>query len=186
MQNAERRHTESACNDRASRLADFSYAPSFAALLLLFSGSVAFVALPGGCPVCSVCVLFRRLVGSCPVCPVYVLFGKRTDDGTGTVPALGESTWRCEQVGISASILARMASADGEDLANLASARENRTPPARDWVTLMAVPLEQFVKQLEDSGILAAETLMDFIPPRAPPKDAEELAKELVRQKKLT
>lgn len=50
----------------------------------------------------------------------------------------------------------------------------------------MALPLEQFVKQLEDSGVLAAETLKDFIPPIASPKDAEELARELVRQKKLT
>ena len=39
----------------------------------------------------------------------------------------------------------------------------------------MAVPLEQFLKHLEDSGILAGETLQDFIPPKAFPKDAEEL-----------
>jgi len=50
----------------------------------------------------------------------------------------------------------------------------------------MAVPLEQFVKHLEDSGILAGETLKDFLPPRGEPKDAEGLARELVRQKKLT
>lgn len=50
----------------------------------------------------------------------------------------------------------------------------------------MPVPLEQFVKQLEDSGILAGDTLKDFIPPKASPKDAEELARELVRKKKLT
>jgi len=50
----------------------------------------------------------------------------------------------------------------------------------------MAVPLEQFVKHLEDSGILAGDTLKDFIPPKAAPKDAEDLARELVRQKKLT
>jgi len=50
----------------------------------------------------------------------------------------------------------------------------------------MAVPLEQFVKQLEESGILAGNTLKDFIPPKATPKDAEELARELVRKKKLT
>src|SRR4029077_16594721 len=48
------------------------------------------------------------------------------------------------------------------------------------------VPLEQFVKQLEESGILAGDTLKDFIPPKAAPKDAEELARELVRRKKLT
>lgn len=50
----------------------------------------------------------------------------------------------------------------------------------------MAVLLEQFVKQLEDSGILAGDTLKSFIPPQSSPKDAEELARELVKQKKLT
>lgn len=50
----------------------------------------------------------------------------------------------------------------------------------------MTVPLEKFVKLLEDSGIIAGDTLKDFMPPNASPKDAEELAKELVRQKKLT
>jgi serine/threonine protein kinase len=50
----------------------------------------------------------------------------------------------------------------------------------------MAIPLEQFVKQLEESGILAGDTIKDFIPPNASPKDTEELARELVRKKKLT
>jgi serine/threonine protein kinase len=50
----------------------------------------------------------------------------------------------------------------------------------------MAVPLKQFVKNLEDSGILAGDTLKDFLPPRSEPKGAEELARELVRKKKLT
>ena len=50
----------------------------------------------------------------------------------------------------------------------------------------MAVALEQFVKQLEDSGILAGDTLKDFIPPKGSPKDTADLAKALVRQKKLT
>jgi serine/threonine protein kinase len=50
----------------------------------------------------------------------------------------------------------------------------------------MALPLDQFVQQLEDSGILAGETIKDFIPPKASPTDAVELAKELVRRKKLT
>ena len=50
----------------------------------------------------------------------------------------------------------------------------------------MAVPLEQFVKHLQDSGVLAGETLKEFVPPKASPKDAEELARELVRHKKLT
>lgn len=50
----------------------------------------------------------------------------------------------------------------------------------------MAVPLEQFIKHLEDSGILAGDTLQDFLPPHGKPKDAEELAKELIRKKKLS
>ncbi len=50
----------------------------------------------------------------------------------------------------------------------------------------MPVPVEQFVKHLEDSGILASDTIQDFVPPKASPKDGEELARELVRKKKLT
>ncbi|MGI8977703.1 MAG: serine/threonine-protein kinase [Pirellulaceae bacterium] len=50
----------------------------------------------------------------------------------------------------------------------------------------MAVALEQFVAQLEDSGIISGDTLKDFLPPKGEPKDAEELARELVRKKKLT
>ena len=50
----------------------------------------------------------------------------------------------------------------------------------------MAVALETFVKQLEDSGIIAAGKLKDFIPPSASPKDAESLAKELIKAGKLT
>lgn len=50
----------------------------------------------------------------------------------------------------------------------------------------MAVPLEQFVKQLEDSGILPGETLRDFLPPKSNPQDAEDLLRELLENKKLT
>jgi serine/threonine-protein kinase len=50
----------------------------------------------------------------------------------------------------------------------------------------MPLPVPQFIKHLEDSGILAGDTLNDFIPPKASPKDGEELARELVRKKKLT
>ena len=50
----------------------------------------------------------------------------------------------------------------------------------------MAVPLDRFVKQLEESGILGGEALKEFLPPKSEPKDAEELARELVRRKKLT
>lgn len=50
----------------------------------------------------------------------------------------------------------------------------------------MPVPLEQFIEQIEASGVLASETLANFLPPKASPQDAEELARELVRQKKLT
>ena len=50
----------------------------------------------------------------------------------------------------------------------------------------MAVPLEQFVKHLEDSGILAGDTLKEFLPPKNSPKDVQELTRELIRQNKLT
>ncbi|MBI3865937.1 MAG: protein kinase [Planctomycetia bacterium] len=50
----------------------------------------------------------------------------------------------------------------------------------------MPVSVEQFVKHLESSGILDSETIRDLIPPRANPRDAEELARELVRTRKLT
>ena len=45
----------------------------------------------------------------------------------------------------------------------------------------MPVALEKFVKQLADSGIIAPGKLENFIPPKASPKDAEELARQLVR-----
>ncbi|MBI3863628.1 MAG: serine/threonine protein kinase, partial [Planctomycetia bacterium] len=50
----------------------------------------------------------------------------------------------------------------------------------------MSVPLEQFVKQLEDSGILAGETLRDFLPPKSDPQDAEGLLRDLLKHEKLT
>ncbi|MEI8381392.1 MAG: bifunctional serine/threonine-protein kinase/formylglycine-generating enzyme family protein [Planctomycetota bacterium] len=50
----------------------------------------------------------------------------------------------------------------------------------------MAVSLEQFVKQLEESGLVVGDELRDLLPPRANPTDAEALARELVRQNKLT
>src|SRR5271170_3407783 len=50
----------------------------------------------------------------------------------------------------------------------------------------MALPLEQVVKQLEDSGIIASETLKDFVPPKASPKDGDELVQALVKSEKLT
>jgi serine/threonine protein kinase/formylglycine-generating enzyme required for sulfatase activity len=43
-----------------------------------------------------------------------------------------------------------------------------------------------FVAQIKDSGILEVETLKDFLPPHRHPKDAQELARELVRHKRLT
>ena len=49
----------------------------------------------------------------------------------------------------------------------------------------MALTLEQVVKQLEDSGIIASETLKDFIPPKADPKTPEELVQALVKSDKL-
>src|SRR5688572_19376220 len=50
----------------------------------------------------------------------------------------------------------------------------------------MAVALETFVKQLTESGVLSAGKLENFIPPKASPKDAQELARELVKSKQLT
>ena len=50
----------------------------------------------------------------------------------------------------------------------------------------MAVALEQFVKQLTDSGVIAPSKLENFLPPKASPKDAQELARQLVQSKYLT
>lgn len=50
----------------------------------------------------------------------------------------------------------------------------------------MSVALEQFVKQLESSGIISLDTLREFLPPKRTPRDAEDLARELLRQKMLT
>ncbi|WP_373651956.1 protein kinase domain-containing protein [Schlesneria sp. DSM 10557] len=50
----------------------------------------------------------------------------------------------------------------------------------------MTVPLHKFLQQLEESGILTDDTIKDFIPPKASPQNAEDLARHLVRQKKLT
>ena len=50
----------------------------------------------------------------------------------------------------------------------------------------MAIALEQFVKQLADSGVIAPGKLENFVPPKAHPKDAQELARQLVQQKHLT
>ncbi len=50
----------------------------------------------------------------------------------------------------------------------------------------MTVALEQFVKQLTDSGIIAPGKLENFIPPKAHPKDAQELAQQLVKSKQAT
>lgn len=50
----------------------------------------------------------------------------------------------------------------------------------------MAVPFEQLVKHLEGSGIFIGDSLRDFLPPKAAPKDGPELLRELVRQRKLT
>ena len=50
----------------------------------------------------------------------------------------------------------------------------------------MAVALEQFVKQLADSGVIAPGKLENFVPPNAQPKDAQELAQQLVQSKHLT
>src|SRR5277367_1438039 len=50
----------------------------------------------------------------------------------------------------------------------------------------MALALETVVKQLTDSGIIAPGTLENFVPPKANPKDGEELLRELYKQGLLT
>lgn len=50
----------------------------------------------------------------------------------------------------------------------------------------MTVPLEEFVRRLEESGIVSSDSMRAFIPPNASPKGAEDLAIELVKSKKLT
>ena len=65
-------------------------------------------------------------------------------------------------------------------------ARPRSAPILQRNHPFMSVPLEQFVRQLDESGISLVSDLKDFLPPNAAPKDAEELARELVRRKKLT
>ena len=50
----------------------------------------------------------------------------------------------------------------------------------------MAVALETFVIWLIDAGAIAPRELENFVPPNAYPKDAEELARQLVESKRLT
>ncbi len=50
----------------------------------------------------------------------------------------------------------------------------------------MAMSLENIVKQLEDSGIVAAGKLENFVPPKAHPTSVEELVAELVKNNHLT
>src|SRR5271154_4157577 len=50
----------------------------------------------------------------------------------------------------------------------------------------MALTLEQIVKQLTDSGIIAPGKLENFLPPKAAPKTPEELLRELFKQNLLT
>lgn len=50
----------------------------------------------------------------------------------------------------------------------------------------MPLPLETVVKQLADSEIVAPGKLENFVPPKASPKDAEELLRELHKQNLLT
>ncbi|MFO1041967.1 MAG: protein kinase [Planctomycetaceae bacterium] len=46
--------------------------------------------------------------------------------------------------------------------------------------------LEQFVKRLQESGLITDDSLKELLPPVSSPKTAEELGRELIRQKKLT
>ena len=54
---------------------------------------------------------------------------------------------------------------------------------------LMAISVDQFVHQLADSSLMSADevaALIDALPADKKPQDGEQLARELVRQKKLT
>ncbi|HWA99807.1 MAG TPA: protein kinase, partial [Pirellulales bacterium] len=50
----------------------------------------------------------------------------------------------------------------------------------------MSIAIDHFVKQLEESGVLSPGKLKEFLPPNASPKDAESLARELIKQGQLT
>src|SRR5688572_8168611 len=50
----------------------------------------------------------------------------------------------------------------------------------------MAAALDTVVKQLTDSGIISAGKLENFVPPKASPKDGEELLRELFKRNLLT
>src|SRR5262249_38740000 len=50
----------------------------------------------------------------------------------------------------------------------------------------MPLTLDQFARQLEESGILTADAWQEFVPPRGKAVDGEGLARELVRHKRLT
>src|ERR1700722_10241066 len=50
----------------------------------------------------------------------------------------------------------------------------------------MAATLEQIVKQLTDSGIIAPGKLENFVPPKADPKTVDELVQALVKSENLT
>ncbi len=50
----------------------------------------------------------------------------------------------------------------------------------------MAIALESVVKQLADSGIVSPGQLENLVPPKAHPKDGEELLRQLIKQNHLT
>lgn len=54
---------------------------------------------------------------------------------------------------------------------------------------MVTIPRDQFVRQLDDSTLMSADDvagLIDSLPTEKEPRDGEQLAKELVRQTKLT
>ena len=70
-----------------------------------------------------------------------------------------------------------------------------RTPAACWWFVLhtivghMALTVDQFVNHLTGSGLMSAGEVTSFftaLSDRQPPQDGEALARELVKQKKLT
>ena len=69
--------------------------------------------------------------------------------------------------------------------------RSRKTLPGRPFFGAagVAIPVDQFVRQLVDSSLMSADevaALIDGLPADKKPQDGEQLARELVRQKKLT
>jgi len=92
-----------------------------------------------------------------------------------------------------------VAAGNADDMVGLSAGRPGAARRRRLywWVLLHACPhstvaspmppsLNDFIRQIEESGIISAESLRPFLPRHAGPSAARDLALELVRRKKLT